>query len=398
MRTWSTRGPGALFPGCRLQGGVSRVPPAGFPHKSGSSHGACPRRARWRRTVEFQTQTTQLLSPNVPAAGLIILTQPLTQRAWRVWSKWFSGHKWVLLFSPLFLLFLTIFIMAFTLPPPAPHLDANRWPSRALSSAHEFKSRTRTVEQLPGSALHQQIGFKISSNNGQTWKSNYGENSKKVGDDKNMLKSHASKNKERSRKEAGGSARQRTSRANPQIPQFTGNSKKPKPRIKSGNHSRESYKQVGKGKAGAGRVLSMGDGVKTIFENAEPAKQVKYIITQKNTEKSERKYKKHNAVSKDNVSKVHAKNIVKIVEENIKCLSFAAENTPESGDGSIRVSGDRREVPWFSEDDIQKMKLLAGGEPLSKARVPAHGQVLQVALEVPKQKQTLRKIPDDSLT
>ncbi|NXL42994.1 F198A protein, partial [Podilymbus podiceps] len=36
--------------------------------------------------------------------------------------------------------------------------------------------------------------------------------------------------------------------------------------------------------------------------------------------------------------------------------------------------------PWLSDDDLQKMQLLAGGRVVSKARVPAHGQVLRVGL------------------
>ncbi|NXS64756.1 F198A protein, partial [Pandion haliaetus] len=36
--------------------------------------------------------------------------------------------------------------------------------------------------------------------------------------------------------------------------------------------------------------------------------------------------------------------------------------------------------PWLSDDDLQKMRLLAGGRVVSKTRVPAHGQVLRVGL------------------
>lgn len=37
-------------------------------------------------------------------------------------------------------------------------------------------------------------------------------------------------------------------------------------------------------------------------------------------------------------------------------------------------------LPWFSEDDVKKMNFLARGTVLSKARIPGHGQVLQVGL------------------
>lgn len=37
-------------------------------------------------------------------------------------------------------------------------------------------------------------------------------------------------------------------------------------------------------------------------------------------------------------------------------------------------------LPWFSADDIKKMALLSRGTVLSKARLPGHGQVLQIGL------------------
>ncbi|XP_041799184.1 Golgi-associated kinase 1A isoform X1 [Chelmon rostratus] len=69
------------------------------------------------------------------------------------------------------------------------------------------------------------------------------------------------------------------------------------------------------------------------------------------------------------------------------CLSFTEQDFPDSDHRRIRISPDLRPLPWLSEDDIQKMVLLAGGEVVSKARVPAHGQVLQVALDRPAHEQ-----------
>lgn len=74
------------------------------------------------------------------------------------------------------------------------------------------------------------------------------------------------------------------------------------------------------------------------------------------------------------------------------CRSFRQQDFPESDHRRIRISPDLRPLPWLSDDDIQKMELLAGGEVVSKARVPAHGQVLQVALDPPTEHQT--KSPD----
>ncbi|KAM4633839.1 Golgi-associated kinase 1A [Polymixia lowei] len=62
------------------------------------------------------------------------------------------------------------------------------------------------------------------------------------------------------------------------------------------------------------------------------------------------------------------------------CQRFRKEDFPDSDQRRIRISPDLQPLPWLSEDDTQKMEFLAGGEVVSKARVPAHGQVLQVAL------------------
>lgn len=80
----------------------------------------------------------------------------------------------------------------------------------------------------------------------------------------------------------------------------------------------------------------------------------------------------------------HRKNVSKseaAVKNHDWCQSFTEQEFTDSGHSRIRIRADFQLHPWFSEDDIQKMKLLAGGEVLSKARVPAHGQVLQVALD-----------------
>uniref|UniRef100_A0A3Q3JDS4 Golgi associated kinase 1A n=1 Tax=Monopterus albus TaxID=43700 RepID=A0A3Q3JDS4_MONAL len=65
------------------------------------------------------------------------------------------------------------------------------------------------------------------------------------------------------------------------------------------------------------------------------------------------------------------------------CQSFSEQHFPVNDHRRIRIRTDLWPLPWLSRDDIQKMELLAGGEVVSKARVPAHGQVLQVALDPP---------------
>ncbi|XP_076009791.1 Golgi-associated kinase 1B [Genypterus blacodes] len=75
-------------------------------------------------------------------------------------------------------------------------------------------------------------------------------------------------------------------------------------------------------------------------------------------------------------------------KESRWCMSFREQDFPESDRRRIRISLD---VPWFSVDDGQKMELLAGGEVVRKARVPAHGQVLQVALQPPGPQRSLQE-------
>ncbi|XP_033021946.1 Golgi-associated kinase 1A [Lacerta agilis] len=47
-------------------------------------------------------------------------------------------------------------------------------------------------------------------------------------------------------------------------------------------------------------------------------------------------------------------------------------------EGSLRLG--ENAVPWFTLDDVEKMKLLANGTVVSKHRIPAHGQILRVVL------------------
>ncbi|XP_074540086.1 uncharacterized protein gask1a isoform X2 [Halichoeres trimaculatus] len=68
------------------------------------------------------------------------------------------------------------------------------------------------------------------------------------------------------------------------------------------------------------------------------------------------------------------------------CHSF--EDFSDKDQTRIRISPGPWPLPWFSEDDVRKMELLARGQVVSKARVPAHGQVLQVALDPPAQQQS----------
>ncbi|NXM66492.1 F198A protein, partial [Serilophus lunatus] len=56
------------------------------------------------------------------------------------------------------------------------------------------------------------------------------------------------------------------------------------------------------------------------------------------------------------------------------------KQTPGWGRRRRRRRVERKAPPWLSDDDLQKMQLLASGQVVSKTRIPAHGQVMRVRL------------------
>ncbi|NXN96560.1 F198A protein, partial [Rhinopomastus cyanomelas] len=60
-------------------------------------------------------------------------------------------------------------------------------------------------------------------------------------------------------------------------------------------------------------------------------------------------------------------------------IHWPREQPPGRGELQRQRSG-WSTPPWLSDDDVQKMRLLAGGHVVSKTRIPAHGQVLRVGL------------------
>ncbi|XP_019364363.1 PREDICTED: protein FAM198A isoform X2 [Gavialis gangeticus] len=60
------------------------------------------------------------------------------------------------------------------------------------------------------------------------------------------------------------------------------------------------------------------------------------------------------------------------------CMKMTEDAFPARRKGGLRFGG--KKPPWFTEDDVQKMKLLANSEVVSKTRIPAHGQILRVSL------------------
>ncbi|NXE48002.1 F198A protein, partial [Casuarius casuarius] len=62
-----------------------------------------------------------------------------------------------------------------------------------------------------------------------------------------------------------------------------------------------------------------------------------------------------------------------------RCPETPGHSPGAPREGSLRFG--EKIPPWFSADDVQKMKLLANGEVVAKTRIPAHGQILRVSLQ-----------------
>ncbi|XP_029445231.1 Golgi-associated kinase 1A isoform X2 [Rhinatrema bivittatum] len=67
------------------------------------------------------------------------------------------------------------------------------------------------------------------------------------------------------------------------------------------------------------------------------------------------------------------------LNKSIWCADFQEGNYSAQLQGSKSLLK-QQYPPWFTSDDLQKMRLLANGEVWTKSRIPAHGQVLKVGL------------------
>uniref|UniRef100_A0A8D0HBR6 Golgi associated kinase 1A n=1 Tax=Sphenodon punctatus TaxID=8508 RepID=A0A8D0HBR6_SPHPU len=65
-------------------------------------------------------------------------------------------------------------------------------------------------------------------------------------------------------------------------------------------------------------------------------------------------------------------------QESEWCMVAQEDAPSDKQNGSLRFG--KRILPWFTPDDVQKMKLLANSGVVAKDRIPAHGQILRVGL------------------
>ncbi|KAL6108743.1 gask1a [Pungitius sinensis] len=336
--------------------------------------------------------------------------------AWRAWSKLCCGQKWLLLLSPLVLLFLATAVITGTLPLPLHDVDWRS--SRTLSS---------TVEPPPGAGAHGSAwrpGAQRETPKRSTQPEALGETG---GEDKNNTRVRRIKDEHKAvasrERETARAAQHSTDRLRPRPPEVTVNATRPKPRIKprgqndirpGGGRPAAAHGLV-KGRRAADRQAD-GQGrnrdvqirtSKNLAEHQRALRQATAHIGKSNKGSQEQKAIKKPSLDlkqHHNVSDTHLKGwrspgpaarrkvLSKLGAAAREgdggwCRSFRDQDFPDSDRRGIRISPDLRPLPWFSQDDIHKMELLAEGQVVSKARVPAHGQVLQVGLDAPPHQQ-----------
>lgn len=248
------------------------------------------------------------------------------------------------------------------------------------------------------------------------------------------------------RKEMAGAIQHPTSHQRPHLLEFTVNNTGPKHRIKPSNHSAgvkhtaQTYIHLERSKSTAAHIPAQAEtlisdsqaadrqagrwGKRHTGRNADtqihgshtsaklaehhqasekhrqpPGKSDKVGKEQQAVKKPSRDPKKHHNLSEDpseakrNPGSLDHKKVLSKPEAAVKkddsgrCRRFTEQDFPDGDHRKIRISPDPRPLPWLSKDDVKKMQLLARGEVVSKARVPAHGQVLQVALDPPAHQQ-----------
>uniref|UniRef100_A0A8D3CX64 Golgi associated kinase 1A n=1 Tax=Scophthalmus maximus TaxID=52904 RepID=A0A8D3CX64_SCOMX len=323
-------------------------------------------------------------------------------QAWRAWSKKLChADRWLLLLCPVFLLLFTVSVMTVTLPLPAPPvIDVDRRSSRALSSAGGFRSRPAGVmEPPPATDVLQSIAHIHNIRKESEFKVSV------ASIHKTNVKREQEENEHRSKATAGVIQHRAAHHHRPRLPQFIVNNTRPKQRIiiseavklaaqtyvhREVSRSTEALIPAGRREQRlthrnadaqlrgrqTGAELAVGKHGRAAKHSG---KSIKTSKEQRAVKKTSRYLRKHN-------NTVQRKKNPRASDYRSRCQSrFTELDFPDDDRRRVRVRPRDVQPPvtWLSEDDVQKMELLAGGEVVSKARVPAHGQVLQVALEPP---------------
>ncbi|KAM9851719.1 Golgi-associated kinase 1A [Aulostomus maculatus] len=333
--------------------------------------------------------------------------------------------------------------MTVTFPLPLPPSDVDRRSSRVLSSAERLRSRPRIRESPPAASIQQPVTLSLRSSHSGAWTGNSQLKPAVVpepvaftaGNDTGRLKErgqpeHRSKGIASKRKDMEGTIRHH----HLHLPEIAAGNTGPKHRTEP--HSRhaavksraETYTRPESSKSRAAHAGEPSPAARWAADRGKNSHSIRNTATQilsshantklaehqqvteehrqaaKHPGKSEKVGKEQQTVKEafrepknhQHVSKGEPKKSPESLEhgqasikprvkkgESSWCRSAGEQDFPDSDHRSIRVSPGVWPLSWFSQDDIQKMELLAGGDVVSKARVPAHGQVLQVALDPP---------------
>ncbi|XP_028327042.1 uncharacterized protein gask1a isoform X2 [Gouania willdenowi] len=314
--------------------------------------------------------------------------------AWRVCSKLCCSQRWALLFSSFLLLFLTVFLRSITLPHPSPPSNIDRRSSRVLSSARELRSQPEAI-RLPLAAAFRkpllQFHRGVQRTGPDKRKSLHSLLPKQFRDCGDSIhegrqtdttrKKDTLKIKTSKRKETPNATRSTGHHKPSSLSEVTVNNTQPKHRIKATNHNAEV-------KAFTGRqtesLRSTDRKVHEIYARAKP-KELKQAATKHLNIKRQHNVAENHS-NKTHISKaLHRFEFLTEKQSSGLCPSFREHDFLNTDHRKIRIS--RKTVPWLSDDDVLKMQLLAEGDVMSKARVAAHGQVLQVGLDPPTHQQ-----------
>ncbi|MEQ2253482.1 hypothetical protein ILYODFUR_032538 [Ilyodon furcidens] len=350
-----------------------------------------------------------------------------------------------------------IFVMAVTLPPPLPPVDIDRRSSRGLSSAREFKPRPRVPEpgavggfQQPVPLSHRRTWRHSSGKETPMHLALHKPFGNAAGDVKNSIKARSHANIHKKKQKSQGVASRRIVRADiilaanhhhSQLSDFTSKNTKLQHRTKPSGHTVQAHSHLkgtvptgehssspadiikggrrstrtqpgrhtnqvaGRQMNGSQRSSKRSQHYRALEQHSEALKPSGKPVHVGKEEKPSSDPKRDHYFSKGPpevkvhlVSRDHRKALSQL-EATIQmddswCQSFRQHDFSDSDQRKIRVGGDLQHLPWLSKDDIEKMQLLAGGEVVSKTRVPAHGQVLQVAFGPPAHHQNIQQLKD----
>lgn len=319
-----------------------------------------------------------------------------------------------------------IFVMAVTLPLPVPPADVDRRPSKALGAAGKLKPRAVEPAALSGV---QQPAPHIHS---RTWRRSSGKEMSTHSALPKPVANSAGAAKVRTHPDVHNKKQSSQDMADvfahSQLSDFTGNNMEPQRRTKPSRHTAvvkhplHTHTHLKGNVSTADHKSSAADTIKSVQRAAHRHTHQVAVRQTTDSQTREKQNQHHTALERHGKAPKHSGKPARVGKEEMPSSDLRedrhlslddreeVEATAQQGDRDwcqglteldfsdadqrkIRVGGDLQHVHWLSRDDIEKMELLAGGEVVSKSRVPAHGQVLQVALGLPASHQVCSSMP-----